>query len=78
MKDLNQFYNENITLISELEDTIFGLICDMENECGKQSVLNEKLNKSWTALYEIREETGDVKRVKDSLASKANKLKGSF
>lgn len=67
MKDLNQFYLENIEIINKLEDDIFKLTLDMDKECGKQSSVHNKLNKAWSALYEIRESVGDVDRVRDEI-----------
>lgn len=55
MKPRKAFYMDNIETIMELEDKLFDLTMKMEKECGKQD-FNEKLNKSWSLLYEVCEE----------------------
>lgn len=51
MKTREQFYNENLETIKELEDKVYDLTVKMEKECGHQEI-NEKLNLAWYALYE--------------------------
>ena len=60
MKDLKQFYKENIETIRELEDRLFVFSEQRDKECGKQSMKKEYLNKAWSALYELRFKLGDV------------------
>lgn len=55
MKTRKEFYMENLEIIKELEDKIFDLTSKMEHECGKQD-FNEKLNQSWSLLYEVWQE----------------------
>ena len=60
MKDLNQFYKENIEIIRELEDRLFDFSEQRDKECGKQSMDKEYVNKAWSALYVLRIKLGDV------------------
>lgn len=60
MKDLKQFYMENMDTIRELEDRLFVFSEQRDKECGKQSMNKEYLNKAWSALYELRIKLGDV------------------
>lgn len=55
MKSRGQFYMENLEAIKELEDKVYDLTVKMEKECGKQD-FNEKLNQSWSLLYETWKE----------------------
>lgn len=55
MKPRKAFYMDNIETIIELEDKLFDLTMKMEKECGKQD-FNEKLNQSWSLLYEVCKE----------------------
>lgn len=55
MKTRKAFYMDNIETIKELEDKLFDLTTNMENECGKQ-FFNEKLNQAWSLLYETCQE----------------------
>ena len=60
MKELNQFYKENIEIIRELEDRLFDFSEQRDKECGKQSMDKDYVNKAWSALYELRIKLGDV------------------
>lgn len=60
MKELNQFYKENIEVIRELEDRLFDFSEQRDKECGEQSINKEYVNKAWSALYELRIKLGDV------------------
>lgn len=60
MKELNQFYKENIEIIRELEDRLFDFSEQRDEECGKQSMDKDYVNKAWSALYELRIKLGDV------------------
>ena len=62
MKDLKQFYIENMDSIRELEDTLFVLALRMDDECGEQSLIHEDINIAWNAIYNIRKIVGDVIR----------------
>lgn len=78
MKDLKQFYIENMDSIRELEDTLFELTLRMDDECGKRSYIHEDINIAWDAIYNIRKITGDVVRKRNEITNKANDLKGRF
>ena len=78
MKDLKQFYMENMDTIRELEDALFELSVCMDDECGKQSPIHEDINIAWNAIYDIRKITGDVERQRKELTNKARELKGSI
>lgn len=78
MKDLKQFYIENMDIIRELEDTLFDLSLCMGDECGEQSPIHEDINIAWNAIYNIRKITGDVERKRNEITNKANDLKGRF
>lgn len=71
MKDLKQFYTENMETIRELEDTLFELSVCMNDECGMQSPIHEYINIAWNAIYDIRVITGDVERQRKELTNKA-------
>lgn len=55
MKPIKAFYQDNLGIVKELEDRVYGLTVKMENECGKQG-FNEKLNQAWSLLYEVWQE----------------------
>lgn len=78
MKDLKQFYIENMDTIRDLEDTLFDLSLCMGDECGEQSHIHEDINIAWNAIYNIRKITGDVERKRNEITNKANDLKGRF
>lgn len=62
MKDLKQFYLDNMETIRELEDSLFDLSLRMEDEFGGHLPLHEYISEAWNAIYNVRKIAGDVKR----------------